>query len=104
MSDDVTIDFNAEEHSFEARIDGTRVGLLVDHLRRGRHLLVHTSVASEHGGKGIAGRMVKTAFDAARESDERVVPICPYVQHWLEEHPDERDLIDEELTAELVDE
>ena len=103
MSDDVTIEFDAEEHSFEARIDGTRVGLLVDHLRRGRHLLVHTHVARDHGGRGIGGKLVQAAFDAAREAGEPVVPICPYVQHWLEEHPDERDLVDEELTAQLTD-
>lgn len=103
MSDDVTIDFNAEEHAFEAHIGGTRVGLLVDHLRRGRHLLVHTNVASEHGGKGIAGRLVQAAFDAARATGEQVVPVCPYVQHWLDEHPNERDIVDEQLTAEMTD-
>ena len=103
MSDDVTIEFNAEEHAFVARTGRSRVGLLVDHLRRGRHLLVHTRVADEHGGKGIAGQLVQAAFDAARAADESVVPICPYVQHWLEEHPAERDLVDEDLTTELTD-
>ena len=103
MADDVTISFHADEHAFVARLGGARVGLLVDHLRRGRHLLVHTEVADEHGGKGIAGRLVQAAFDAARAADERVVPICPYVAGWLDKHPDERDLVDEELTAELAD-
>lgn len=100
---DPTIEFNAEEHAFEAHVDGTRVGLLVDHLRRGRHLLVHTSVAEEHGGKGIAGRLVQFAVDAARDAGEPVVPICPYVQHWFDEHPDQRDVVDEDLTAQLTD-
>lgn len=103
MADDVTIDFSAEEHAFEARIHGSRVGLLVDHLRRGRHLLVHTYVAEKHGGQGIAGQLVEAAFNAAREAGEPVVPICPYVQHWLDERPDQRDIVDEDLTAELTD-
>lgn len=103
MADDVTIAFHPDEHAFVARVDDARVGLLVDHLRRGRHLLVHTEVAEEHGGKGIAGQLVQFAVDAAREADERIVPICPYVARWFEKHPDQRDVVDEELTAELTD-
>ena len=55
--------------------------------------LHHTIVPEPERGQGVAGRVVGAAFAYARENGLRVVPTCPYVQEWLEEHPEERDIV-----------
>lgn len=55
--------------------------------------LVHTSVPPAARGCGIAERLVRTAFAHARQQKLWVVPTCPYVERWLERHPEERDLV-----------
>ena len=55
--------------------------------------LVHTGVPEAAAGQGIAGKLAKTAFDWARQNGTRLVVTCPFVQKWLERHPDEQDLL-----------
>jgi predicted GNAT family acetyltransferase len=51
-------------------------------------VLVHTEVDDAYEGRGLAGRLVREVFDAARAAGLPVVPRCPYVQHWLGSHPE----------------
>lgn len=44
-------------------------------------------------GQGIAGRLVRTALDYAREQGCRVIPSCWYVREWVEQNPDYRPLL-----------
>lgn len=55
--------------------------------------LVHTEVAPEHNGKGIAGDLVRAALDDIRAAGQRVRPVCPYVGAWLKRHPEYADLV-----------
>ncbi|HEX2254034.1 MAG TPA: GNAT family N-acetyltransferase [Thermoanaerobaculia bacterium] len=50
--------------------------------------LVSTFVPKEARGEGLASDIVQYAFDHARHHDLQVVATCPYVQDWLEKHPD----------------
>lgn len=55
--------------------------------------ITHTGVPSEIGGRGIAGQLVKAAFDSAREQGLKVVPACSYAEAWVRKHADYQDLV-----------
>jgi len=48
---------------------------------------VHTEVPETLGGR-IGGRLVRAAVERAGASGETVLPWCPYVRKWLQNHPD----------------
>ncbi len=52
--------------------------------------LQHTEVPPAARGSGVAEALVRAALAYAREQGRRVIATCPYVQHWLKAHPDER--------------
>jgi predicted GNAT family acetyltransferase len=49
-------------------------------------VLVHTEVDEAYAGRGLASRVVRAVFDAARGEGVGVVPRCPYAQKWLGSH------------------
>jgi predicted GNAT family acetyltransferase len=92
---------NPEEERFELRLDDELVGFL-EYRGRGRdRALTHTEIFEGHEGKGLAKHLVKAALDDLRERDLRIVPICPYVRRFLEDHPEYVSLVDERLRAGL---
>ncbi len=52
-----------------------------------RMLLVHTEVPAAWGGRGIGGRLVRSALARAQADSLTVVPWCPFARRWLQEHP-----------------
>ncbi len=47
-----------------------------------------TYVPNELRGKGIAGKIVETALNYARENNLMIIPSCSYVETFIEHHPD----------------
>ncbi len=45
------------------------------------------------GGRGIAGHLTRHALDWARAEGHSVRPVCPYVQRWIQRHPDYADIV-----------
>lgn len=79
-----------DKGQFEGRLpDGTVAGLAAYDVRDGAMLFLHTEVAPEYEGQGVAGRVVGFALEAARERGLRVVAVCPYVRAYLRRHRDE---------------
>ncbi|GGH38263.1 GNAT family N-acetyltransferase [Microbacterium album] len=100
----VRITENPEHSRFEAHLagdsaepegsaDGELVGVLAYSDDEDTRTLLHTVVGEEHSGHGIGGELVARAFAEARERGRRLVPVCTFVQAWLERHPDQRDLV-----------
>lgn len=46
----------------------------------------HTEVKDELSGHGLASRLVREALDQTIAEGYRIVPVCSYVQRWLERH------------------
>lgn len=57
--------------------------------RAGRLILIHTGVPDVLGGRGVGGRLVRSAIEKARDEHLTVVPLCPFARRWLGEHPAE---------------
>ena len=51
----------------------------------------HTEVSKELSGRGIAGYLAKSILDDAAAKDLRVKPTCPYVNSYIDKHPEYQD-------------
>lgn len=56
-------------------------------------IIEHTEVPIELEGKGIAGRIVRTALDYARAQKLKVMPLCPFTAGFIHRHPEYQDLV-----------
>ena len=83
---------NEAEHRYELEVDG-QMAIAEYRLRPGRISFTHTEVPNALEGRGIGTRLVKAALDDARARGLKVVPICPFVKHYIDTHPEERDLL-----------
>jgi predicted GNAT family acetyltransferase len=92
-SPEPTVTRNDAENRYEIDIDGT-VAELVFRRDGDRLELLHTEVPDAFEGRGFGSRLVKAALDDATRDHLTVVPSCPFVQSWLERHPDEAAKVD----------
>ena len=79
-------------HEFSTVVEGHR-GLLRYRLAGDVMRIVHTEVAPEIEGHGIAGDLMRAALAAARASGWRVQPACSYARWFLEQHREFDDLL-----------
>ena len=81
------------EKRFTAAVGGGEAVLGYDDSRQGLIDLQHTVVPEEAQGQGLGGRLVAAAVQHARAKGLRIVPTCPFVQHWMQEHPEHAELL-----------
>lgn len=53
----------------------------------------HTFVPPELRGRHIAQAIVRFALEFAKNNNYRVVPSCPFVKKFIQDHPEYNDLI-----------
>jgi predicted GNAT family acetyltransferase len=88
---------NQERSRYEIVVDGVVAGFVQYTMRGGRLILVHTEIDDAFEGRGLASQLVRGALDDARRRNLHVVPICPFVESFIERHPADDDLVDHEL-------
>ena len=67
--------------------DGDEVAVLVYEEGERDVALLHTVVPPSMEGQGVGSRLAEAAVGWARAQDLEVVPVCSFVQGWLERHP-----------------
>jgi len=83
---------NAEDHRFEATLEGHTSVLTYRESAR-RVTLLHTEVPPELRGRRIADTLARAALDDARRRGLQVRPVCPLVQAFMKRHPEYADLV-----------
>ena len=78
---------------FEVRLGDRVVGLASYHVENGTMALPHTEVDPSVGGRGIGSTLVAGVLAAARERGLTVLPYCSFVRHYIQQHPEELDLV-----------
>jgi hypothetical protein len=103
MAEDQSVDVvhDEEEGRFVARIDGVFAGASYYWYRRGRMVLIHTETQPDYEGRGVGSSLTRMALDAAREQDDMVVPLCPFVEGYIGRHQEYADLLDNEMFHEM---
>jgi predicted GNAT family acetyltransferase/glutaredoxin len=82
-----------EANRYELRLDGRLVGLAAYRRRNGRLVFTHTEVADDLEGRGFGSKLARAALDDARTKGLEVVPLCPFIAHYIKAHPAYEDLI-----------
>jgi uncharacterized protein len=82
-----------EKSRYELRLDGHLIGLAAYRRRDGRIAFTHTEVDESCQGCGFGSRLAAAALDDARRQGLRVLPLCPFVAHYVETHPEYQELV-----------
>ena len=90
MADGEVINQEAE-HRFELHADG-KIAFLTYHRHLNQLVLIHTEVPKALEGRGIGGKLAKTALEFARQQKMKVVAKCPFVAEYMRRHPEYADL------------
>jgi predicted GNAT family acetyltransferase len=91
-SETIEIRHNVTAKRFEATVN--KLLCRCDYRMHGNTMmLVHTEVPPLLEGKGFASRLVRAAFDHARENGLDVLPVCSYVAAWARRHPEVETLL-----------
>jgi predicted GNAT family acetyltransferase len=86
---------NPDRLRYEIHVDGALAGFLTYRAQPGGLVLVHTEVADEFEGHGLASQLVREALDDIRRRGLHVVPRCPLVAKYIRRHPEYEDLVTE---------
>jgi predicted GNAT family acetyltransferase len=101
---DTSITLDVDDHGegrYTLLIDGQPAGELDFRAQEGRRVVTHTGIRVEYQRQGLAGTLARRMLDDARNQQLLVVPLCSFVADYIDTHPDDRDLVDRDLTARL---
>jgi uncharacterized protein len=82
-----------ERGRFEILLGDRVVGLASYHVDGTAMTLPHTEVDPSVGGRGIGTALVSGVLAAARERGLTVLPYCSFIRHYIQQHPEEMDLV-----------
>jgi hypothetical protein len=84
---------NDAEGRYELFVDDGLVGVADFSIHGSRVVVPHTEIQPRRRGNGLGAILVKGALDDIRASGRTVVPACWYVRQYIDEHPEESDLL-----------
>jgi predicted GNAT family acetyltransferase len=81
-----------EQGRFQVVVDGQRC--VCDYRLVGSVMnMVHTEVAPQLEGRGIAAAVVRAALAHAEAAGLKVNPLCSYVRSYMRRHPETQGLL-----------
>jgi uncharacterized protein len=91
-----------EDERFRISVEGRPAGFLEYADRDGQRVFIHTEVAPEFGGRGLATILNGEALEATKNAGLRIVAICEVVGGYIDKHAEFTSLVDP-LTPEIKD-
>jgi predicted GNAT family acetyltransferase len=86
------------QHRYEVLEDGELAGFAAyQEVAGGRIVFTHTEVDPKFEGQGLGTVLVKGALDDARDREQLIVPICPFVAKYVHRHPEYVPFLDERI-------
>jgi predicted GNAT family acetyltransferase len=55
--------------------------------------LLHAEVPAALAGHGLGAKLVRATLDQLRAEGVRVIPVCSFIVHYIERHPEYRALL-----------
>jgi predicted GNAT family acetyltransferase len=83
-----------EAERFTISVEGRPVGYTEFADHNGQRIFIHTEVASEFGGRGLATILAGEALTATRDAGLRIVTVCELVGGYIEKHGEFSDVVD----------
>ncbi|AEV81650.1 acetyltransferase [Actinoplanes sp. SE50] len=79
---------------FEARTDtGALAGVLTYQMTGPIVVFTHTEVDPAFEHQGVGSALARTALEDARARSRTVVPMCPFIAAWLDQHKEFEPLV-----------
>ena len=78
---------------YELRVGERLVGHSAYRLRNGRIVFLHTEVDAGSEGRGFGSLLAAGALDDARRRGLTIVPLCPFIAHYVATHPEYEELV-----------
>jgi predicted GNAT family acetyltransferase len=89
----VLVTDNPRASRFELRVNGVLAGYVSYRDARSGRAFEHTVIATEYQGIGLASQLIRSALDEARATGRNVLPFCPFVRSFIQQHPAYLDLV-----------
>jgi predicted GNAT family acetyltransferase len=83
----------AEEHCFEAKVDGQVAGTAEYVIAGSVIVFSHTEADPAFAGRGVGAALARHSLEEARRRRLQVTPICPFYRTWIERHPEYHDTL-----------
>ncbi|TGD77543.1 GNAT family N-acetyltransferase [Hymenobacter wooponensis] len=77
---------NAYDQQFELAVNGA-TALLQYQLHHQYLSLIHTEVPAALQGQGVGSALVEKVLLWAQERHLTIIPLCPFVAHYIHRHP-----------------
>jgi predicted GNAT family acetyltransferase len=90
MSTDIS---RVKTHRFEIKCEGETSYLAYEIDPQGWLVLWHTEVPPQQRGRGLAGQLVRQAFEYASDHNLKVEVICPFATSYVNHHPELKPLV-----------
>jgi predicted GNAT family acetyltransferase len=84
---------NPDEKRFEISVDGVRAGFTEYRAHGATHTFFHTEIDPAFEGKGLGSKLIRGALDAMRGRGNTVIPTCPFVRRFIDDHAEYADLV-----------
>ena len=81
------VQHNQNSHQYSAKVQGDEA--VVTYMEEGDAVVfTHTLVPESMRGQGVGEELVRQAVEEARGRGREVLASCPFVQRFLERHPE----------------
>jgi uncharacterized protein len=85
---------DVEQNQFEIVVDGDVAGFSAYQLFGNSIVFTHTQIDPNRTEHGLGSELVQGELDQIRATTSlRVVAQCPFVAHFIREHPEYQDLL-----------
>jgi len=84
---------NDAAQRYEMDIAGGKTAFISYRRSPGVVTLLHAEVPQELSRQGIGSQLARAALELARAEGHKVVPRCPFIANFVNEHPEFQDLI-----------
>ena len=56
-------------------------------------VIISTVVYEKYQGKGMASALIKEILEYAKNNNLKIKPLCSFVVHYIEKHPEYKELV-----------
>jgi len=88
----LSVQDNSDDLQFELWVDGHLAK--IDYKEaKGKIYLIHTEVAPELKGQGVASVLVRKTLELLKDRGRPIMPFCPYVKAYIIRHPEWKEIV-----------
>ena len=82
-----------EASRYELQLGRRVIGFAAYRRRNDRIVFIHTEVDESYEGRGLGNRLAEAALEDVRGKGLIVVPLCPFIARYIQQHPEYQDLV-----------